>query len=291
MTRAALEPTSHTVTSRGLRLHYVDWGNAEAPPLVLIHGGRDHCRSWDWIATSLRDRWHVVAPDLRGHGDSAWSPDSDYSSLAYLADLVAFVDHLAAGPATLVGHSQGGNIALNYASAFPDKLRKLVSIEGLGLSPQVAAAHAAKPTGELLRKWVDGLRLIESKPPRRYRTFEEAVERMQNGHPRLSRAQAEYLTRHGTRADSDGTLRWKFDRRVGIRPAIDLDMKQLQSLWCNITCPTLLVYGTESWASNPAADGRAGYFPDARVVLIEGAGHWVHQDQPETLVAAMDGFL
>src|SRR5262249_34143729 len=72
-------PTSHTYFSQRLRLHYVDWGDAGKPPLLLLHGGRDHCRNWDWTAAALRNEWHVIAPDLRGHGDSQWSQDGSYS--------------------------------------------------------------------------------------------------------------------------------------------------------------------------------------------------------------------
>ena len=72
-------PTSHTYFSQRLRLHYVDWGNPGKPPLLLVHGGRDHCRNWDWVAEALRDEWHIIAPDLRGHGDSQWSTDGSYT--------------------------------------------------------------------------------------------------------------------------------------------------------------------------------------------------------------------
>jgi len=78
MTADTPGPTSHTYFSQRLRLHYVDWGNAGKPPLLMIHGGRDHCRNWDWTAAALRHDWHVIAPDLRGHGDSQWSPDGSY---------------------------------------------------------------------------------------------------------------------------------------------------------------------------------------------------------------------
>ncbi len=72
-------PTSRHYFSQRMRLHYVDWGNPEAPPLILLHGGRDHCRNWDWVAADLRRDYHVIAPDLRGHGDSAWAASGSYS--------------------------------------------------------------------------------------------------------------------------------------------------------------------------------------------------------------------
>ena len=102
-------PTSHSFISQRLKLRYVDWGNPDAPPLILLHGGRDHARSWDWTAETLRARWHVIAPDLRGHGDSDWSADGDYGSLANLYDLAQLIHQLKLAPVTIVAHSYGGN--------------------------------------------------------------------------------------------------------------------------------------------------------------------------------------
>jgi hypothetical protein len=86
-----LGPTSQSFISQRLRLNYVDWGNPEAPPLILVHGGRDHCRNWDWVAADLRRDYHVIAPDLRGHGDSAWSTSGDYSMSAFVYDLAQLI--------------------------------------------------------------------------------------------------------------------------------------------------------------------------------------------------------
>ena len=125
-------PTSHSYISQRLRLHYFDWGNPDAPPLVLVHGGRDHARNWDWVAGRLRDRWHIITPDLRGHGDSQWSQDGNYGMTGYIYDLAQLVHQRGLAPVTLIGHSLGGNIATRYAGIYPDKVQSLVSIEGLG---------------------------------------------------------------------------------------------------------------------------------------------------------------
>src|SRR3954469_25997225 len=84
-------PTSRIFFSQRLRLHYVDWGNADAPPLLLVHGGRDHCRNWDWLAEELGRDWHIIAPDLRGHGDSQWSQDGTYMMAGYIYDLAQLI--------------------------------------------------------------------------------------------------------------------------------------------------------------------------------------------------------
>ena len=96
-------PTSRIFFSQRLRLHYVDWGNPDAPPLLLIHGGRDHCRNWDWMAQALRQDWHVIGPDLRGHGDSQWSPDGNYSMSGYIYDLAQLDPSAEPG----AGHHRG----------------------------------------------------------------------------------------------------------------------------------------------------------------------------------------
>jgi len=136
MTDSMPGPTSHTYFSQRLRLHYVDWGNPAKPPLLLLHGGRDHCRNWDWTAAALRNDWHIIAPDLRGHGDSQWSPDGSYTMAGYIYDLAQLVHQQRLAPVTIIAHSLGGNIALRYAGIYPDTVARLAAIEGLGPAPR-----------------------------------------------------------------------------------------------------------------------------------------------------------
>ena len=127
-----LGPTSHSYISQRLRLHYVDWGNPTAPPLLLIHGGRDHCRNWDWVARELRGEFHIIAPDLRGHGDSAFSPSGDYSMNAFLYDITQLIHQQHLAPVNIVAHSMGGSIALRYAGVYPETVSKLVAMPAIG---------------------------------------------------------------------------------------------------------------------------------------------------------------
>jgi pimeloyl-ACP methyl ester carboxylesterase len=284
-------PTSHSYISQRLRLHYVDWGNDDAPPLVLVHGGRDHARSWDWVAERLCDRWHVIAPDLRGHGDSQWSLDGGYTMAGYLYDLAQLVHRRSLAPVALIGHSLGGNIATRYAGIYPDKVRRLVSIEGLGPSPKILAERAAKPMAARLRDWIEAQRNLAGRVPRRYATIEDAVSRMQAANKHLSLEQARHLTRYGANQNEDGTYSWKFDPYLHVFPPIDLATTDIEALWAAVACPTLLVYGKESWASNPAKDGRARHFRNARVVMVEKAGHWVHHDRTDFFVDLVREFL
>ena len=147
-------PTSRIYFSQRLRLHYVDWGNAGAPLLVLVHGGRDHCRNWDWVAEDLRRDWHVIAPDLRGHGDSEWSKDGTYTMAGYIYDLAQLLHQLKVAPISIIGHSLGGNIALRYTGLYPENVAKLIAIEGLGPSPRVLRERMAKAFPERMRDWI-----------------------------------------------------------------------------------------------------------------------------------------
>src|SRR5277367_3891723 len=267
-------PTSRIFFSQRLRLHYVDWGNPKAPPLLLVHGGQDHCRNWDWVAARLRHDWHIIAPDLRGHGNSEWSQDGAYGISNHVYDLAQLIHQQELAPVTIVAHSLGGNIALRYTGLYPETVRKLVAIEGLGPSPKLLAERKAKTVDERLRKWIEVTRSLAGRVPRLYASIEEAFSRMQDENKHLSPAQARHLTQHGVNQNEDGTYSWKFDNYVRVWPPTDLSPKELEYLWGRIICPTLLVYGKESWASNPEEDGRSQHFKTARMVSFDGAGHW-----------------
>ena len=291
MPEALLGPTSQSYISQRLRLNYVDWGNAAAPPLLLVHGGQDHCRNWDWVAEDLRRDYHVIAPDLRGHGDSAYSPSGDYSMAAFVYDLAQLIHQQHLAPVRIVAHSMGGNIALRYAGVFPETVVKLVAIEGIGPSPEQAAQRARRSPQQKLRNWVEETRKLSGRIPRRYASIEEAFARMQAENRHLTEAQARYLTLHGAMQNEDGTYSWKFDNYARSSSPIDLPQHELHELWREITCPVLFVNGKESWASNPETDGRLQYFRDGRVGVFEGAGHWVHHDRLEAFLETVREFL
>ncbi|TXL74100.1 alpha/beta hydrolase [Vineibacter terrae] len=293
MTATTPGPTSRIYFSQRLRLHYVDWGNPEAPPLLLVHGGRDHCRNWDWVAADLRRDWHVIAPDLRGHGDSQWSPDGNYSMAGYIYDLAQLIHQQGLAPVTIVAHSLGGNISLRYAGIYPEQVRKLVAIEGLGPSPKMQAERAKKTIDSRMRQWIDEQRGLSGRLPRRYASIEDAFKRMQEENKHLSPEQARHLTQHGVNQNEDGTYSWKFDNYVRAWAPYDMTNEDVEQLWSRISCPTLLIYGKESWASNPLDDGRIRHFAKAgaKVVSFEGAGHWVHHDRLDGFLAELRGFI
>ncbi|MGV1682875.1 alpha/beta fold hydrolase [Sphingopyxis sp. NJF-3] len=284
-------PTSNSFISQRLKLHYVDWGNEGAPPLLLVHGGRDHCRSWDWVAERLADRYHVIAPDLRGHGDSAWSPDANYDMDAFVYDLAQLIHQLDLAPVTIVAHSMGGNVALRYTGLYPDHVRKLVAIEGLGPSPKVLAERAAVPVGDRFRKWIDDKRKAAGRMPKRYATLDDALARMMAENAYLTPEQARHLTVQGINRNEDGSWSWKFDNYLNVWSVFDMPQADIEALWSAITCPTLLLYGADSWASNPEGDGRLRHFSTAKVIEFENAGHWLHHDQFDRFMSTLDEFL
>ncbi len=287
-----LGPTSHTYFSQRLRLHYVDWGNPEAPPMILIHGGRDHCRNWDWVAEAFRHDYHIIAPDLRGHGDSQWMLGGAYNQIDYVYDIAQLLHQKAMSPVTIIGHSLGGSISLLYTALHAENVKKLISIEGMGPPPAMVEERINKPLHERLHVWMKELRQLSGRMVRRYATLEEAYERMQTENPHLSAEQARHLTIHGSNQNEDGTYSWKFDNYVRSFPPTGQPMEEIWQLYGNITCPTLLVRGLESWASDPVADGRIQNFNcPVEVAAFEDAGHWVHHDQLQPFIERAKAFL
>lgn len=285
-------PTSHSYFSQRLRLHYVDWGNPDGPPMILIHGGRDHCRNWDWVAERFCDRYHIIAPDLRGHGDSQWMVGGSYNQIDYVYDISQLLHQKKMTPVTIIAHSLGGSISLLYTSLFPESVHKLVAIEGMGPPPAMVEERVNQPMDKRLHLWMKDLRKLGGRLPRRYETLEDAFQRMQTENPHLSEAQARHLTIHGSNQNEDGTYSWKFDNYVRAFPPIGVPPEEAWSMFGNITCPTLLVRGEESWASDPIADGRMEYFNcPLRVESFANAGHWVHHDQLDGFVSLVDDFL
>ncbi len=284
-------PISNSYISQRIKLHYVDWGNPEAPPLLLIHGGRDHCRNWDWVAEELRHDWHIIAPDLRGHGDSGWSTDGNYNVQNYVYDIAQLIHQKELSPVTIISHSLGGSIALRYTGLYPENVRKVVAIEGLGSSPKMIKEAQAVPMARRWRDWIDKKRAASGRTHRRYEKFEDALGRMKAENKHLSDEQALHLTIHAVNQNEDGTFSWKFDNYMRVWGPSDISQEDIQALWSDITCPTMLCYGNDSWASNPVDDGRIEHFKNAIVKNYENAGHWLHHDQFDRFIADLRDFL
>ena len=289
-----MEPVSHYYYSNRLKLQFWDWGrdrsaNGDAlPPLLLVHGGLDHARNWDWVARSLREHFHVYAMDLRGHGNSAWAPGALYSVAEHVFDVAALVDVLGGGPVHLMGHSLGGILTLLYAGLYPDRVRKVVAIEGLGF-PTAHRIH--RPAPERMRAWIENVRQTEKLEPRSYPNLEAAVARMQEANPHLSAEVARHLTLHGTNWNADGSLSWKFDNYVRNVPPYGHNVDEQRAIYAEIACPVLLVWGRESWLPDPDTEDRALAIRNRRVLKVDGAGHWVHHDRLDLFLEESKRFL
>lgn len=284
-------PSSHRYVSQRRNLHYVDWGNPSAPPLLLVHGGKDHCRSWDWVAEVLSEDWHVIAPDLLGHGDSDNSSDGNYTEFGYVYDIAQLIHQLGVEPITIVGHSMGGMVSSRYAGLYPEKVKRLVLIEGVGFAPEFVNEMNAKPVDERLRIWIEAKRNAAGRQAKRYPTLDDAYHRMKSENKFLSEAQARHLTIHGSYQNEDGSYSWKFDNYLNLSQGIDISQEKQSQLWERISCPTLLLYGKDSWASNPKEDGSLSHFKNATFKEYENAGHWLHHDQFEKFMQDLIEFI
>ncbi len=274
-----MEPNVTNFFSQRLSLSLAIWGDEKAEPVVLVHGGRDQKRSWDWTAKQLAVRYRVFAYDLRGHGQSDWVSDGDYGVMDHVYDLASLVDLINVQQVKLIGHSLGGNIVIRFTGLFPERVSKLIAIEGLGPSPKMLAERLAMRPEERLHFWMEDRRKKTQRKARIMSDFDEAKARMRSAHPQLSEEYVTHLTKHGVKTNSDGSLSWAYDPAGMGRSPSDISHDDFVHLWGRITCPSLLIYGAQSWASDPSKDGRAKHFPAGEVRVYDGAAHWVHHDQ------------
>jgi len=281
------DPTSCSYSSHGLRLHYWDWGNDGAPPLLLIHGGNDHARSWDHLARALQPHFHVVTPDLRGHGDSDWTRGGSYALPENVYDLTRLPPLADAAPATVIGHSMGGMVGMLYAGTFPERVANLVVLDGVTVRPDAGMA----PVHERMTKWIGQLERLEGRESRRYATIADAAAQMRAHNKRLGHDLSLHLAAHGTRRAEDGSYSWKFDPYQRVTAPHRLAPADYAELWARIACPTLLLFAGESFLGAPTAANVARYFKTARSETVADAGHWLQHDQPAEVLRLIAEFL
>lgn len=282
-----VEPWQHFYQSQRLRLAYWAWGDADKPPLLLVHGSRDHSRSWDRIAEAFCDRYRVVACDLRGHGDSEWTNGSHYELPEFMLDLTALID-LLGGRVTVVAHSMGGRATLLMAGAFPERFERIVAIEGTGMQ-----RPGTPPRGpQRMHDWAQHARAQERREPHIYRAFEDAVGRVRDANPRLTEEMASHLARWGAHA-IDGGFVWKYDPWLYIGNDLEVPPEEYHVYWAGITAPVLHIVSSDGANRRGTRDGKPieAFFRDARTTVIADSGHWVHHDQPTATIEAIRSFL
>jgi pimeloyl-ACP methyl ester carboxylesterase len=284
-----LEPVSHYFYSNRLKLQFWDWGTEGKPVMILVHGGLDHARMWDWVARALRDDFHVYAMDLRGHGNSAWAPGAMYSIGEHVLDLSALADVIQRYPIHVIGHSLGAVVSLLYAGIYPNKVQKVVAIEGVGLP--IARRYTERPAADRLREWVEKCRAAETRTSHSYPNLAAAVARMREANPFLTQEVAEHLTLHGTNWNADGSLIWKFDNYARILPPYGMNMDEATAVLSAIDCPTLLFWGRQSFAVDPELDPQTAAIRLRQIVKVDQAGHWLHHDQLDVFLRETKKFL
>lgn len=285
---------SEFVALRGLNMHIRHWGNPEAPKLFMVHGWMDVAASFQFVVDCLAQDWHVIAPDWRGFGlteypkvESYWFPD-------YVADLDAILQHYSPEQTVnLLGHSMGGNIAMLYAGVRPERIAKLINLEGFGM-PMTQAKQAPGR----YRKWLDELREVPS-----LRTYANALEvaaRLQKTNPRLSDERASFLAQHWAKENAQGQWELLADPAHKNSSPLLYHVDEVLECWQNIAAPVLWVEAndTDIWrmiGSKEEArieiDRRMQFIPQLQTKIVMDAGHMLHHDQPEVLAQMIEEFL
>ncbi|MCW2240442.1 alpha/beta hydrolase [Azospirillum canadense] len=192
----------------------------------------------------------------------------------------------------IIAHSLGGAVSLLYAGLFPEAVRRLVVLEGTWQLDPALTTRSQRPVEQRVTGWIEQLRALTARTPRRYGTLEEAVARMRQANPHLSADQARHLTVHGTRRNEDGTLSWKFDPYIRALAPNRFSTAEVIALWSRITGPVLLLHGAASPPhADPQTPGLLPHFQNARAVMIADAGHWLHHDRLKEMVAVARPFL
>ena len=285
--RAIVQPEDRWVRLNGIRFHYLDWGNPERPHVLLLHGGSLTAHTWDMAALLLRDRYHLVALDQRGHGDTEWTPeeqlDRDNWELM-LEDTRQFIDHLGYGHLVLVGMSMGGMNAIRYAARHPERLDALGIVD---VAPETMREGQVEM--EQFRQATETLA-----------RFEDFLERAMRFMPHRAPAHLRYSLTHSLKQTEDGWT-WKQDHRrrrqaeASAAEQAAARARTAEALWADVRAlrtPTLLFRGEQSKIlSAEVAERTVAAMEDARLVVIPRATHNVHSDNPADFAAALDAFL
>ena len=262
----------------GLRLHYVDWGSAGSPPMLLLHGLRDSARSFDEFAAAMRGEHHVVALDSRGHGDSGWPASGAYRFEDLVSDVDATVEHLDASHGrglVMVGHSAGGRYAWAYAVEHPEAVRALIiiDIDPDPINPQTQRDFEAFHSEPLV-----------------WDSMDPVIEKLRNRPMFAAEAMLRRQAQAITRDHPDGGVVWKSDPLV----MAEYERPDLWASWSKIQCPTLIVRGRRSTLlTHETAVKMREALPKHQVRLaeLEDAAHWLYQDTPAAFEAIVRWFL
>jgi pimeloyl-ACP methyl ester carboxylesterase len=273
---------------RRLRYHVRRWPAGGAPKVVLLHGWMDVSASFQFLVDELEGNWDIYAPDWRGYGLTDWDRSDCYWFPDYLADLDFLLDAIG-GPVNLVGHSLGGNVATMYAGVRPERVAKLVNLEGFGLS-RTAPEDAP-------RRYARWLQELHDRPGfRPYASFDELAKRLREGNPRLTAERADFLARHWGREAEGGVLLRGDPAHKIVNPVL-YRYEEVRACWRQVRAPVLWVDATETTAlkrlglDEEQYAERRGAFADLRYETVKDAGHMLHHDQPKAVARLIEAFL
>jgi pimeloyl-ACP methyl ester carboxylesterase len=299
---AVYAPQCHSrsifVTVRGLQYHVREWITgatsktsdlAAVPTMVLLHGWMDVSASFQFMVDALQGSWRVLALDWRGFGltdtpvyDNYWFPD-------YLADLELVLDALELQRIVLVGHSMGGNLAMLYAGIRPDRILKLVNLEGTGM-----AATRPDQALERYRRFIDELK--GGAHLKSYASLEEVALRLRGNNARLSLDKARFLASHWARQGDDGAWHLRADPAHKRSTPTLYQVEEALGVWRAMTAPCLMVLAGErdNWhqfVNTPAFRERLLAIPKLQLEEIAEVGHMLHHDQPQVIASLIEAFL
>ena len=274
------QPKSSFDTLADQRVHYLEWGSAGAPPVVCVHGYTSSAQAFNALARRFQGSHHLLVPDVRGHGESAWSPAGAYQYQDQVGDLRAFVDARGLARFTLIGTSMGGIIAMAYAAQYPDRLERLV-VNDIGPDAEVGSQRITQTVGSR---------------PEQFATLEEAMAYRRQVSPitagRPEEDQRE-LALGVLRQRADGAWVWKMDPAY-IRQRVEHGPPPRPALWPalrHLPCPTLVVWGTDSDVLSEAQARRmVDTVPKGELAAVPGVGHAPTLVEPVAL-AALERFL
>lgn len=272
-----MSSSSHFFTSDGLNLHYLKWGNGKVP-VVMLHGLRGFAQTWQDLVDALGNEFTFYALDQRGRGDSDWGPTEDYNADSYVKDLSRFVDHLALDRFVLIGHSLGGQNAVEFARQYPGRVMAMV-IEDIG------------PGSSKQGEGAERIRREMRSTPLSFDSWQAAKDFWTSSRPNLTEQALQARLNYSFR-EVDGNVMWKHDQQGIGEARLTIEPIDLWPAFHAIRCPTLLVKGGNSdFLSSQTVNDIMASSDVVQAVQIEGASHYVHDDQPEKFNEAVVHFM
>ena len=275
-------PSSHRATINGLTCRYLEWGEPDAPAVLLVHGLRSYARTWEPVADALSGTHRMIAPDLRGRGESSWDPEGDYYTNAYVSDLEELVSLLGLTRFAFVGHSLGGAVGYTYAARHPEQVTALV-IEDIGPGSSASTAGAERIMAEM-RETPAGFDSLDA-----VRAYWRRIR------PDISEAALTSRIENTVKRDGRGRFAWSLDMAGICAARLSGDPAGPIDLWASVDalrCPTLVIRGAGSdFLPRETCERMAQRQPLLSWAQVPNAGHYVHDDNPADFVRLVTRFL